>query len=83
MAKSQYDISRMIQRIKVSPEGNEFIEYLNELSMDNYLAFKRCHIDANEFHKGYAFSIDNLIVMFEECDIKNENKNEKIKDWAN
>ena len=83
MDKSHEETARMIHRIKTSSDGLEFVEYLEQLSSDNYAAFKRCHIDANEFHKGYAFAIDNMISIFEECDIEIEKKEEEVKDWTN
>jgi len=57
----------MLLRIRLSPDGEDFLEYLKELSEDNYNAWKTDPTDMNDIHKGYAVAIDNLIQIFNEC----------------
>lgn len=83
MGDKYKDILRMINRIKTSPDGQDFINYLEDLSLDNYLAFKRSDPAQSELHKGYALCIDNLIKLFNECDIEIKKKEEIIPDWTN
>lgn len=58
----------LLKRIKTSPHGMDFLSYLEQLSLDNYKAFKRCSSEMNDIHKGYALAIDNLLQSFESCD---------------
>lgn len=62
------EVKELFKRIKKSPEGSEFIEYLLELSNDNYEAWKRDKAEHDGIHKGYALAIDNLLKVFSECD---------------
>ena len=59
---------KVLSRIKCTQDGNDFIEYLRELSEDNYEAFKKDHFDNDRVHKGYGIAIDGLIKLFETCD---------------
>jgi hypothetical protein len=58
---------RMLARIVASADGPDLIGYLGELSEQNYKAFKMDGAEMNEFHKGYAFAIDNLLELLREC----------------
>lgn len=80
MHKSTEDILAMFKRIKNCGDGLEFIEYLEDLSKDNYEAFKCDDEKYNEEHKGYAKAIDNLIRCFAQCD-KDVIKPPEV-DWA-
>jgi hypothetical protein len=70
----------LFKRIKESPDGPEFIEHLAKLSKANYFAFKSDKQEYNEWHKGYANCVDNLIDSFEQCEqiINNRMKIEVI-----
>lgn len=57
-----------LRNIKTSPDGETFIAYLKELSLQNYTAFKSNGEEMNELHKGYAQALDKLIDNFQECD---------------
>ena len=59
---------KVLSRIKCTQDGNDFIEYLRELSEDNYEAFKKDHFDNDRVHKGYGIAIDGIIKLFETCD---------------
>jgi hypothetical protein len=67
MAKTESEILRLILRIKTSPDGEDFIKYLETLSDDNYNAWKRSDPNVGDIHKGYAQCIDNIIKLFQEC----------------
>jgi len=71
MAKKEEQIRLLIRRIKenrmVAGDGQKFMEYLNELSQENYDAWKRHSADHDQFHKGYALCIDSLIESFATC----------------
>jgi hypothetical protein len=58
----------LFKRIGESGDGAELLDYYKTLSKQNYEAFKRDRVEMNEFHKGYAFCIDSLISLFEQCD---------------
>jgi len=73
-------IMGLLKRLKHSPEGPEFIEYLEELSKDNYEAFKLDGAEYNDIHKGYAICVDNLLNCFKQCDI--DKKIPHIGDWS-
>lgn len=63
---------KLIRRIKVSKmvdgDGQQFIEYLEELSKDNYEAFKIHSAEMNDIHKGYAQCVDFLLQCFANCE---------------
>lgn len=81
MANMNEKVTKLLGRIKATADGQEFIEYLQTLSDDNYKAFKGCPTDMNNIHKGYAIAVDNLLTCFEKCDKVVEKKNEeKIED---
>ena len=58
---------KLLNRIKSSPDGPEFIEYLKQLEKDNYNAFISSPHTASELHKGYSICITSLIKVFENC----------------
>lgn len=62
------ETKQLLLRLKKSADGQEFIDYLLELSNDNYEAFKKDGAAMNDIHKGYAIAIDNLLKAFAECD---------------
>lgn len=68
MDKEQTNI--LLTRIKLTADGIAFIDYLKQLSADNYQAFVRDTSEMNEIHKGYAIAIDSLISAFENSDKK-------------
>lgn len=70
---------QMLLRIKLSQEGPEFIEYLKDLSKDNYESFKRSAPELDEYHKGYAYAIDSLLECFEQC--SKGQVNQELNDW--
>jgi len=59
---------RLISRLNASQDGIDFLEYLKDLSRDNYEAWKKDPAVTNDVHKGYAQAYDNLIMLFENCD---------------
>jgi hypothetical protein len=59
-------VKAMLKRIKLSEP--EFIEYLTDLSKQNYEAFKNDPSELNDIHKGYAMAIDKLTESFTECE---------------
>lgn len=63
-------VLKMLDRIKRSPDGAELIEYLQELSLMNYKAFKQSDPSSDEYCKGYAVAIDSLIESFANCTLK-------------
>jgi len=58
-------IFKMLNRIFRSDEGPDLVEYLKELSVDNYTNFKKHGDTHGEFCRGYAVSIDMLVDCFE------------------
>jgi hypothetical protein len=67
---SEERILKTLSRIKSTQDGIDLIEYLQTLSKDNYIAFKREGSSMNDVHKGYALAIDSLLETFESCEIK-------------
>lgn len=65
MARDMEADLRLLQRVVVSADGPELLEYLRSLSADNYRAFKADPESLNEYHKGYANGIDSLIECLE------------------
>ena len=55
----------MLKRVMISQEGIDFVDYLKELSLENYKSFKVGSVEENEIHKGYALAIDSLILSLE------------------
>lgn len=81
MRKTEIEINAMLKRIKTSPDGLDFIDYLKTLSQDNYLAFREGNSNLEKVYKGYAICVDKLIEAFEQCD--NEVKKEPdFSDWT-
>lgn len=69
MKKSNEEILALFKRIKKSGDGPEFLEYLEQLSKDNYESFKgERGSEFNEYYKGCAVAIDKLINNFAQCD---------------
>lgn len=63
-------INALLYRIKQTQDGLDFIEYLKELSLNNYEEFKKCPSDCNDIVKGSAIAYDHLIKVFEKCSDK-------------
>jgi hypothetical protein len=57
-------IYSLIKRIKQTQDGLDFIEYLKELSKNNYEEFKVCDNKHNDVVKGIAIAYDSLIKVF-------------------
>jgi hypothetical protein len=53
------------------------------LSKANYLTFKKDTVEFNEWHKGYAIAIDNLLQTFEECmqEVITEEEKPQEQEW--
>lgn len=69
------DINKLLNRIKQTQDGSDFIEHLKSLSYKNYQSFKSDDSKNNDVYKGYAIAIDGLIKAFEsasEKEIKSE-----------
>jgi hypothetical protein len=45
----------------------EFVDYLRELSEQNYRGFKHDGFELGEMHRGYAICVDSLLDKFAEC----------------
>ena len=64
------ELNKLLNRIKQTQDGIDFIEYLKELSAQNYDSFKRDDHIRNDVYKGYALAIDSLIKAFESASEK-------------
>ena len=75
------ELNKLLNRIKQTQDGLDFIEYLKTLSCQNYQSFKKDDSDKNDVYKGYAIAIDDLIKAFENA----SEKQASIKDieWTN
>lgn len=60
-------IKSLLNRIKQTQDGLDFIEYLKELSKLNYEEFKVCDSRHNDVVKGIAIAYDTLIKVFDNC----------------
>ena len=62
---------KLLNRIKhskmVAGDGEQFIEYLEKLSRQNYEAFKSHGAEMNDVHKGYAQCVDFMLETFAKC----------------
>lgn len=67
MDKREQDML-LLRRIKLTQDGQDFIDYLRRLSHDNYCAFKRSRSEDNEMHKGIGLALDSLVEAFEQCE---------------
>lgn len=71
MANKEEQVRLLLRRIKenrmVAGDGQSFMEYLEELSRENYIEWKRHAAEYDQFHKGYAFAVDSLIESFATC----------------
>jgi hypothetical protein len=65
-------VKKLLKRIRISKmiegDGEQFMEYLQELSLQNYQAFKEEGAEMNDVHKGYALCVDFLLESFANCD---------------
>lgn len=75
-------ILKVIARIKVSSDGDDFLNYLKQLSRDNYDGFKRASAEMNDIHKGRALALDALIHLFECCEDKLRDSEHNLTDWG-
>lgn len=60
---------KMLKRIKETEDGKEFINLLNNMSKNNYKAWKHT-TDSNDIFKGQAICLDGLIELFTNCEQK-------------
>lgn len=71
MAKSEEQVRLLLKRIKdnnmVDGDGQAFIDYLETLSKENYLAWLSHGPDKDQMHKGYALCVDSLLESFATC----------------
>ena len=59
---------KLLYRIKQTQDGLDFIEYLKQLSHENYNEWKCCNNNYQDgIVKGVAIAYDNLIKVFENC----------------
>lgn len=72
MAKQDEFTLKLLRRIKtdsmVPGDGQQFMEYLDSLSRQNYEAFKSHPTEMNDIHKGYALCVDFLTQSFANCE---------------
>lgn len=80
--KMDESILKVIARIKVSQDGDDFLNYLKQLSKDNYDGFKRASTEMNDIHKGRALALDALINLFENCELKLQDSTSNLVDWG-
>lgn len=73
---------KIIARIKASPEGTDFLNYLKDLSRDNYDGFKRASSEMNDIHKGKALALDALIHQFEFAEQQLNAQPNLLTDWG-
>lgn len=63
---------KLLKRIKTDSmmggDGQEFMQYLDQLARENYEAWKRHPAEMNDIHKGYALCVDFLTETFANCD---------------
>ena len=64
------ELNKLLNRIKQTQDGIDFIEYLKGLSYKNYQSFKKDDSSKNDVYKGYAIAIDDLIKAFENASEK-------------
>lgn len=64
-SKQEY---QTISNIKQTQDGLDFIEFLNKLSKQNYVEWKKNTAEKSEVHKGIGIALDNLIKLFDDCD---------------
>lgn len=62
---SEKQIQVLLKNIMVSPEGSELLDYLKDLSLQNYNSYKTDDSSMDGIHKGYAIAIDSLIRSLE------------------
>ena len=66
----------MLIRIKETEDGKDFIQMLENISVNNYKAWKHTENNSDIF-KGQAIAIDGLLDLFSKC---TENKNNEIRE---
>ena len=64
------NLLKTVSRIYNSDDGQELIEFMRRLSSNNYKAWKQSPTEFGDLHKGQAIAIDELIDLFDTCDIK-------------
>lgn len=75
-------ILRLIFRLKSSQDGIDFLNFLEQLSKENYEEFKRASSDRNDIYKGRALALDALIKLFNEVDEKLNTKDFSNISWS-
>lgn len=61
-------VLKIFKEVKSAPFGEDFVDYLAQLSQGNYEDMKFCDRDALLEHRGYAIAVDSLLKLFAECD---------------
>jgi hypothetical protein len=72
------DTLKMLARLKQTSDGKDFIEYLQQLSKENYISWKDA---GGDLLRGKAIAIDNLIKVFENCADRLVNQQVMTKEW--
>lgn len=73
------EVLKLIQRIKNTSDGKDFIKYLQELSLENYRSWK---FEGGDVLRGKALAFDELILLFEKIDEKVKKESEvKNPEW--
>jgi hypothetical protein len=58
----------MLNSLKTSAYGPEFLEYLKKMQDENFAAFRASNSEMNDIHKGFAICVDKLLNAFRQCD---------------
>jgi hypothetical protein len=66
------ETQKLVQRLKNTSDGKDFISYLQQLSTDNYKQWK---LEGGDVLRGKAVAFDELILLFENIDEKIINSN--------
>jgi hypothetical protein len=68
---------KLLQRLKNTSDGKDFISFLIDLSQSNYDSWKH---EGGDVLRGKAIALDNLILLFQNCNT--ENIDTKDPNWA-
>ena len=70
----------MLIRIKETEDGKDFIQMLENISVNNYKAWKHTENNSDIF-KGQAIAIDGLLDLFNKCSQKMNDEKPEQHEW--
>ena len=77
------EMLKVFSRLKATQDGTDFVDFLIDLSKQNYRVWKKSDASMNDVCKGQALAIDSLVDLFDTCDAKLQQLSENTEPLIN